>query len=81
MNLHHCHYLQSTVISPGALLHWQERGHPIVSGHERDSTGKSLRRTLDEGEMKREDAEERGVSMKSDSGKSRCWQLIEVGTT
>ena len=53
----------------------------MVSGHERDSTGKSLRRTLDEGEMKREDAEERGVSMKSDSGESRCWQLIEVGTT
>ena len=53
----------------------------MVSGHERDSTGKSLRRTLDEGELKKDLAEERGVSMKSDSGESRCWQLIEVGTT
>ena len=52
-----------------------------MSGHEREWTGKSLRRTLDEGEMKKDVAEERGVSMKSDSGKSRCWQLIEVGTT
>ena len=60
-------------------MHSQEQGHPIVSGQEREETGKSLRRTLEDGELKREDAEDRGVSMKSEE--SSCWQLIEVGTT
>ena len=50
-------------------------------GHERDSTGKSRRRTLDEGELKRDIAEDLGVSINSDLGESCCWQLIEVGTT
>jgi hypothetical protein len=51
----------------------------VVSGQEREETGKSLRRTLeeDEGELKREDADDRGVSMKSSS----WWQVMEVGTT
>ena len=49
----------------------------MVSGQEREETGKSLRRTLEEEELKRE--EDRGVSMKSES--CSCWQVTEVGTT
>ena len=60
-------------------MHSQGRGHPIVSGQDREETGKSLRRTLEDRELKREDAEDRGVSTKSEE--SSCWQLIEVGTT
>ena len=55
----------------------------MVSGQEREETGKSLRRSLEEeeeGELKKEEAEEdRGVSMKSES--CCCWQVMEVGTT
>jgi len=59
-------------------VHSQGRGHPVVSGQEREKTGKSLRRTLEEeeGELKREGAEDRGVSMKSESC---CSQVMEVG--
>ena len=50
----------------------------MVSGQEREETGKSLRRTLEEeGELKRE--EDRGVSTKSES--CSWWQVTEVGTT
>merc|ERR1719458_1699165 len=76
-------FLQSTVTSPGALVHPQGRGHPVVSGQESEETGKSLRSTLEEeeeGELKKEEAEEdRGVSTKSES--CSCWQVTEVGTT
>ena len=51
----------------------------MVSGQEREETGKSLRRTLEDGELRREDAEDRGVSIKLEE--SSCWQLMEVGTT
>ena len=51
----------------------------MVSGQEREETGKSLRRSLEEeeGELKRN--EDRGVSMKSES--CSWWQVTEVGTT
>ena len=70
------HYLQSTVTTPGALAHLQGSGHPTVSGHVREVKGKSLRRTFEEGELKKE--EERGVSFKSGSP---SWQAIVVGST
>ena len=57
----------------------------MVRGQVREDTGKSLRRTLDEGEgggegeLKRE--ENRGVSSMNSDFSSWCWQLMEVGTT
>jgi hypothetical protein len=51
----------------------------VVSGQEREETGKSLRRTLEEEEEELKREEDRGVSMKSES--CSCWQVMEVGTT
>ena len=70
------HHLQSTVTTPGALVHLQGSGHPTESGHVREAIGKSLRRTFEEGELKKE--EERGVSFKLGSP---SWQAIVVGST
>ena len=70
------HYLQSTVTTPGALTHLQGSGHPTASGHVREAIGKSLRRTFEKGELKKE--EERGVSLKLGSP---SWQAIVVGST
>merc|ERR1719322_1405195 len=68
-------FLQSTVTTPGALVHLQGSGHPTVSGHVREAIGKSLRRTFEEGELKKE--EERGVSFKLGSP---SWQAIVEGS-
>ena len=52
-----------------------------MRGQEREEMGKSWRRTLDDGDLKKEDFEDRGASLRSDCCES-CWlQAIELGTT
>ena len=62
-------------------MHLHLLGHPEVRGQEREEMGKSWRRTLDDGDLKKEDFEDRGASLRSDCCES-CWlQAIKLGTT